>query len=337
MTSLSSPFTCLPVTGLAELRPGDDLGALLVDAVELADGDILVVTSKALSKVEGRVVVSDRQTQLAGETQRVVARRAGTWIVRTRHGLVLAAGGIDASNTAPGTVVLLPLDPDGSARRLRVQIGQDGGPNVAVLVTDTLGRAWRKGQTDVAIGAAGLEVLQDHTGVADGYGNLLSVTAPAIADEIAGAADLAKGKVGRCPAAVVRGLGHLVTTPGEHGSGAAALVRPEAEDMFGFGSREAVLHAVRGDVDALRGFGGPAPVVEVIEAIEAVCTEATVRGDDHHLEVRLNVPDQGGLRALGIREARLSAVAFAMGWYRNDDLPSSDESHVVLGFVPATT
>ncbi len=240
--------TCLPVDGIGEVTEGTDLAALLRQAVELRDGDILVVTSKVVSKAEGRVRTATREDQLAAETDRTVARRGRTSIVRTRHGLVLAAAGIDASNTAAGTVVLLPLDADASARRLRDALAADAlgepGHNVAVVVSDTAGRAWRQGQTDIAVGAAGLEVMHDHAGLTDAHGNELAVTAPAVADELAGAADLVKGKLAGRPAAVVRGLAALVLPLGEHGPGATALVRDESEDMFGLGAREAVVAAL---------------------------------------------------------------------------------------------
>src|SRR5680860_1499707 len=198
------------------------------------------------------------------------------------------------------------------------RVGANGGPNVAVVVTDTLGRAWRNGQVDIAIGAAGIEVLHDYAGMPDGYGNLLEVTAPAVADEIAGAADLAKGKLDGTPAAVVRGLGHLVTAPGVHGSGASALIRDEGQDMFGYGTREAVLQALHQDPLAQRGFGAAASSEEMVAALRGCCPDAGVRvaeGGAARVDVLLtgsaSPPAQ---RALGADEARVTAVAFAMGW-----------------------
>ena len=331
-------FTCMAAAGLDEIRPGDDLGGLLSQQVPLADGDILVVTSKVVSKAEGRVVSADRASALAGETDRVVARRGETLIVRTTHGLVMAAAGIDASNTEPGTVVLLPADPDGSARALRERIGADGGPNVAVVVSDTVGRAWRNGQTDIAIGAAGLEVILDHAGLPDGYGNVLEVTAPAVADEVAAAADLVKGKVGRAPAAVLRGLGHLVCPRGDHGSGAGALIRDESLDMFGLGAREAVLHAVQGDAAGLRGFGSPAPVRELTAALRQSCPAAKVHvAQDGRVDVRVaGANGNAAQRALGGDEARLVAVAFAMGWTPTPEVAQGTGTDVLLGFRAAT-
>ena len=185
--------------GVPEVTAGADLVGLLLPLVELADGEIVAVTSKVVAKAEGRVVAGDRDALLPDETVRVVARRGPTTIVRTRHGLTLAAGGIDASNVARGSVVLLPDDPDGSARRIRAEIADRTGRNVGVVVTDTAGRAWREGQTDIAIGAAGLRVTEEYAGRLDAHGNELEVTAPAVADEIAGLAELGAGQARRPP------------------------------------------------------------------------------------------------------------------------------------------
>jgi coenzyme F420-0:L-glutamate ligase / coenzyme F420-1:gamma-L-glutamate ligase len=232
-----SEITIAGVPGLPEITAGADLAKLIAGAVpDLADGDILVVTSKVISKAEGRVIGADREEAIAAETVRVVARRGPTTIAQTRHGLVLAAAGVDRSNTAPGTVVLLPADPDGSARRLRTAIGDLTGVSVGVLITDTMGRPWRNGQTDAAIGAAGVLPLRDHRGQPDTFGNLLEVTVAAVADEIAAAAELVKGKTDQVPAAVVRGLGELVFDV--DGPGAAALIRPRSEDMFRLGAAD---------------------------------------------------------------------------------------------------
>ncbi len=230
----------LPVTGLPEIGAGADLAPMIVAATAagpgLADGDIVVITSKIISKAEGRVLHADRESAIDAETVRVVARRGPTRICQTRHGLVLAAAGVDASNTAPGTVVLLPVDPDASAARLQADFLRFAGAQVGVVITDTMGRPWRTGQTDTAIGAAGLRPLRDHRGQADTFGNTLEVTIAAVADEIAAAADLVKGKTAQIPVAVVRGLPELVTS--EPGPGAAALIRPAAEDMFRLGAAD---------------------------------------------------------------------------------------------------
>ncbi len=233
-------FTVTPVTGLPEVTAGADLAALIAGAVpDLRAGDILVITSKIVSKAEGRVVTASREQAIEAETVRVVARRGATTIAQTRHGLVLAAAGVDESNTAPGTVVLLPEDPDESARRLRKALHGRTGVTVGVIVTDTMGRPWRAGQTDNAIGAAGVVPVRDYRGETDTFGNILEVTVAAVADEIAAAADLVKGKSRHVPAAVVRGLAGLVTD--QDGPGARALIRAAEEDMFRLGSADVPL------------------------------------------------------------------------------------------------
>jgi hypothetical protein len=167
----------------------------------------------------------------------------------------MAAAGVDASNTPPGTALTLPRDPDRSARDLRHGVLEATGLNIGVVLTDTAGRAWRLGQTDLAVGCAGMAPLVDLSGTQDTHGNTLLVTAPAVADELAAAADLIKGKTSGRPVAVVRGLSSVVLPPGEDGPGAAALVRPAAEDLFGLGAREAVVAAVlRSDATALGHF-----------------------------------------------------------------------------------
>jgi coenzyme F420-0:L-glutamate ligase/coenzyme F420-1:gamma-L-glutamate ligase len=224
------------VDGLPEIGPGDDLAALIVGAEpQLRNGDIVVVTSKVVSKAEGRTTGADRESAIDAETVRVVARRGNTRIVETRHGLVLAAAGVDASNVARGSVVLLPVDPDASARRIRDGVKGALGVDVAVLVTDTVGRPWRVGLTDIAIGAAGLDVLDDHRGQSDSHGNTLEMTVTAVGDELAAAAELVKGKTSGVPVAVIRGL---TFTPGD--DGAAVTIRAADEDMFRYGSREVV-------------------------------------------------------------------------------------------------
>ncbi|MEU3458750.1 coenzyme F420-0:L-glutamate ligase [Streptomyces sp. NPDC006733] len=237
-------FQVLAVSGIPEVRPGDDLAKLIAAAdPALADGDVLLVTSKIVSKAEGRIIrADDREAAIDAEMVRLVARRGPTRIVETRHGFVMAAAGVDASNTAPGTVLLLPEDPDASARAIRAGLRAALGLDVAVVVTDTFGRPWREGLTDVAIGAAGLRVLEDLRGGTDSHGNALSMTVTATADELAAAGDLVKGKAAGLPVAVVRGLGHLVTA--DDGPGARALVRDAGADMFRLGTSEAVREAV---------------------------------------------------------------------------------------------
>ncbi|MGH3911618.1 MAG: coenzyme F420-0:L-glutamate ligase [Pseudonocardiaceae bacterium] len=238
----------LPVRGLPEFRAGDDLTAALAGAAPwLATGDIVVVTSKVLSKVEGRLVrvPSDpeakdaaRCTLAEAEARRVLARRDRTLITANELGIVQAASGVDGSNVDRDMVALLPVDPDASAARLRAGLAAALGVDVAVVVTDTMGRAWRIGQTDAAIGAAGLCVLCRYAGTVDGHGNELTVTEVAIADEIASAADLVKGKLAGVPAAVVRGLSR--DDRDDRGGGAAQLIRPVADDLFRLGTDLAI-------------------------------------------------------------------------------------------------
>ncbi|MFI1167196.1 coenzyme F420-0:L-glutamate ligase [Streptomyces sp. NPDC020801] len=232
------------VPGIPEVAPGDDLAKLIAGAEPgLADGDVLLVTSKIVSKAEGRVVeAADREAAIDAETVRVVARRGPLRIVENRQGLVMAAAGVDASNTPSGTVLLLPEDPDASARAIRDGLRDALGVTVGVIVTDTFGRPWRAGLTDVAIGAAGLRVLDDLRGGTDAHGNPLGATVVATADELAAAGDLVKGKAAGLPVAVVRGLAHLVAA--DRGEGARAMVRDAHDDMFRLGTSEAVREAV---------------------------------------------------------------------------------------------
>ncbi|GAU68524.1 coenzyme F420--gamma-glutamyl ligase [Streptomyces sp. NBRC 110611] len=238
--------------GIPEVRPGDDLVKLITAAAttdgkpQLADGDVLLVTSKIVSKAEGRVVeADDREAAIDAEAVRVVARRGSLRIVQNRQGLVMAAAGVDASNTPAGTVLLLPEDPDASARALRAGLREALGVEVGVVISDTFGRPWRSGLTDVAIGAAGVRVLDDLRGGTDAYGNPLSATVVATADELAAAGDLVKGKATGLPVAVVRGLPHVVTAgAADDGDGARALVRSPEGDMFRLGTSEAVREAV---------------------------------------------------------------------------------------------
>ncbi|AMW10870.1 coenzyme F420-0:L-glutamate ligase [Streptomyces qaidamensis] len=231
--------------GIPEVTTGDDLAKLIAAAEPgLTDGDVLLVTSKIVSKAEGRIVrAADREAAIDAETVRVVARRGALRIVENRQGLIMAAAGVDASNTPSGTVLLLPEDPDASARAIRDGLRDALGVDVGVVVTDTFGRPWRAGLTDVAIGAAGVRVLDDLRGGTDAYGNPLSATVVATADELAAAGDLVKGKAAGLPVAVVRGLSHLVAQ-GDDGEGARAMVRGARDDMFRLGTSEAVRLAV---------------------------------------------------------------------------------------------
>ena len=294
--------------GVPEVRGDDDLVALLLDALaagpdmpKLADGDVVVVTSKVVAKAEGRVRASTREAELPGETLRMVARRGATAIVRNRLGLTMAAAGIDGSNVEPGHVVLLPLDPDASARRLRAGIAERTGVTVGVLVSDTAGRAWREGQTDIAVGAAGMVVAESFAGRTDEHGNELVVTAPAVADELAALAELATGKLGGRPFTVVRGRADLVLPLEEDGPGARSLIRAEGQDFFGYGAREAVLRALAGREADRAPFGAPASPEELVAAV----AEATGG---------LGVLDDGEVAVSGADPTALAALAFAFGW-----------------------
>ncbi|WP_166349880.1 coenzyme F420-0:L-glutamate ligase [Phytoactinopolyspora limicola] len=270
------------IPGIPEVRPGDDLAGLLIQALSgspqsaaaptgpaptgpaptgparttaddeppaLADGDIVVVTSKIVSKAEGRIRTGvDRDAAIDDEAVRTISEwttpRGRTRIVETRHGFVMAAAGVDASNVEPGTVVLLPEDPDASAHRLRNALRERLGVRVGVVLTDTAGRVWRNGVTDMAIGAAGIHVVDDLRGSVDPYGNDLGVTVVAVADELAAASELVRAKLSGVPVAIVRGLGHLLLPDGAPDPGGSALVRPSADDRFRLGTPEAMREAV---------------------------------------------------------------------------------------------
>ena len=264
--------------GIGEVTPDTDLATVVAEVCAaapvggLVDGDVVVVTSKIISKLEGcSFPADDKPALLRRATVRTVARKLGTAIVATRHGLVQAAAGIDASNVARGTILSLPEDPDASARRLRAQLAARTGRTVAVVVSDTAGRAWRVGQTDHAIGCAGLRTLLSFDHAHDAYGNELRVTLTALADEIAAAADLAKGKLGGRPVAVVRGLAAHVLGAEESGEPARALTRPVDEDLFSHGSRESVLVALltmtgAGDrYEELVGLDDPDAVIDALD------------------------------------------------------------------------
>ena len=274
----SARVEILPVLGIGELRPGDDLAALIVEhAPPLQDGDVLVVTSKAVSKTEGRLVVLDdtdeqareaaRQQAIDAETVRVVATRDTLRIVETRHGLVLAAAGVDASNVARNELALLPLDPDASAQLLRESIRERAGVDVGVVISDSMGRPWRAGITDTAIGVAGLTALTDARGHTDAYGNVLSVTQVAVADELAAAGDLVKGKFGGVPVAVVRGMARDGKLD-DDGQGSRSLIRGSADDLFRLGTAEAIAIG-REDVGWATEMPPPlhADAVEVVTAL----------------------------------------------------------------------
>ena len=281
----------LPVPGLPEFRPGDDLaGAIAGAAPWLRDDDVVVVTSKVVSKCEGRIFAAPhdpeerdalRRKLIESEAVRVLARKGRTLITENAIGLIQAAAGVDGSNVGSTELALLPVDPDASAAALRAGLADRLGVRVGVVITDTMGRAWRNGQTDAAIGAAGLEVLHGYAGAHDAHGNELVVTEVAVADEIAAAADLVKGKLTGIPVAVVRGL----TLP-DNGSTARTLLRPGAEDLFWLGTDEALqlgIHKGRAQAQLLRRSVrrfSTEPVPS--DLIEAAVAEALTAPAPHH-------------------------------------------------------
>jgi coenzyme F420-0:L-glutamate ligase/coenzyme F420-1:gamma-L-glutamate ligase len=290
----------LPVPGLPEFRPGDDLSGAIANAARwLRSGDIVVVTSKVVSKVEGRLVrvPADpeerdriRRRLVFEESVRIIARKERTLITENHLGIVQAASGIDASNVATDELALLPADPDASALALRRGLAERLGVEVAVVITDTMGRAWRVGQTDAAIGASGMKVLHGYRGQVDRQGNELAVTEIAVADEVAAAADLVKGKLGALPVAVVRGL-----TIGSETSRARDLVRPVDEDLFRLGTEESIAQGRREAV--LLSSAGPFTDEPVAESVlrDAVAAALAVSGPvrfAHVVEQRKRLLDE---------------------------------------------
>jgi coenzyme F420-0:L-glutamate ligase/coenzyme F420-1:gamma-L-glutamate ligase len=223
----------MPVEGMPEIHPGDELAAIIAEAANLEDGDVVVVTQKVVSKAEGRLVPVDgeegRRRLIEQESVRVLRRREDVLISETAHGFVCANAGVDLSNVDDGVAALLPVDSDRSARRIRDGLRARAGVDVAVIVSDTFGRPWRKGLVDVALGCAGIAAVADLRGTTDARGRVLHATEVAVADELAAAAELVMGKDSGIPVAVVRGLDRRWL---REGSVRAEVVRPYAEDLF---------------------------------------------------------------------------------------------------------
>ncbi len=324
----------LPVAGIPRIRPGDDLAEIIASAAPwLRDGDVLVVTSKIVSKAEGQLVdvPSDgpdrdaaREEILTEQTARPVARRGETRIVATHHGFVMAAAGIDASNVDPTQLVLLPKDPDASARALRAALADRYGLRVAVIISDTMGRPWRAGLTDVALGVAGIAPILDHRGQTDPYGNELQITQIAVVDELTAAAELVKGKCDEVPVAVIRG--YLDEPPADDGPGAVAMIRDAASDLFSLGTAEAraVGMADAAFLPSAVPFGpealDPALVTRVLARVplaDTTRTEVTEPGPDAPAHtavvIRLTASTPADAVALGIDVHRLRCALGAEG------------------------
>jgi coenzyme F420-0:L-glutamate ligase/coenzyme F420-1:gamma-L-glutamate ligase len=279
-------LSIFPVTGLPEFGPGDDLASAIAGATTLRDGDVVVVTSKIVSKAEDRLVTAPedpgerdelRRQLVIQESRRILAQRNRTLITENRLGIVAAASGVDNSNLRRNELALLPEDPDRSAAWLRERLRELTGASVAVIVTDTMGRAWRRGQTDAAIGTAGLAVLHRYGGTVDAHGNELQVTEVAIADELAAAADLVKGKLGGIPVAVVRGL-----APHDDGSTAKDLLRPVEDDLFNLGVVEAMAQGRRDAVPSRRSVRHFSPEPVDPADLRAAVADALTAPAPHH-------------------------------------------------------
>ncbi len=320
----------VPVRGRPEFTAGDDLaGAVAAAAPWLADGDVVVVTSKVVSKVEGQVVPvppgadreAVRQRAIDEETVRVVARRGPLKIVETRHGWVVAAAGIDASNVPGDSLVLLPADADASARGLRTRLRDLLDVEVAVVVSDTFGRTWREGLSDVAVGSAGITALTDHRGAVDVHGNRLETTQIAVVDEVASAADLVKGKLDGVPVAVVRGL--AFAAPADD-AGTRPLVRLGPGDLFPYGSRDLVASR-RPGADLVPRPGDREAVAEAFRVASAALPEFPVvlrhgGEDDGVVDVHLpeRAPTAGAQTTAAVNLGALLGAALvqlhAEGW-----------------------
>ena len=363
----------LPVEGVGRVEPGDDLGELIAAAAPwLADGDVVVVTSKIVSKAEGRLVEvpaeegpereAARAAAITAETARIVAQRGETRIVATHHGFVMAAAGVDVSNVDRGRLVLLPKDPDASARGLRSALRERTGRDVAVVVSDTMGRPWRLGLTAVALGVAGLAPVRDHRGEVDPYGNTLQLTEMALADELAAAADLVKGKLAQVPVAVVRGLPGVPLA--QDGPGAVAMVRDSTMDMFSLGTAEArasgmadaarlpnyhpfAIGQERGHVTLAETPPGPELLAEALAGVPlsaSTTLRLVVTSGLSTVTLRCSAPrEPGPLVALGMDVHRLRCALSASGLlsslisvdFDDEDFPADHESVAIAIGQPA--
>lgn len=332
----AAPVEILPIADLPEFRPGDDVAKTIAEAAPwIRDGDVIVITSKIISKAEGRIVAAPtdpeardtlRRKLIDSESVRVLARKGKTLITENTIGIVQAAAGIDASNVDTAELVLLPTDPDGSAAAVRAALSRQLGVNVAVVITDTMGRAWRNGQTDAAIGSSGIPVLYGYAGAKDKHGNELQVTEVAIVDEIAAAADLVKGKLTDVPVAVVRGL----SLP-DDGSVARDLQRSGPDDLFWLGTAEALEQGRRDAVLARRSIRQFADIAVDSDLLREAIGEALTAPAPHHTHPVRFV----WVRDLATRRALLDAMkqAWAVDLSGDGRTPESVEKRVARGQI----
>ena len=310
---MTTPVTIIPVEGLPEIGPGDDLAALIAGAIDLLAGDVVVVAQKVVSKAENALValpdtpagVDPRRVVARAQAAEIVADAPWALIVRTKHGLVCANAGVDGSNVAEGMLSLLPDDPDDSARRLRIGLRELTGADVAVVVSDTFGRPWRLGQTDVAIGVAGLSPLRDERGATDRNGRTLDVTESAVADELAGAADLVRTKAAGVPVVVIRGWEWTQNSE----AAAAQLVREPSTDLFARG--RGMLAAALAE-DAWPSTWSAGAGEEEVAAARRVAPDLTVETPGPPTALRIADPLTAGLAA-----AVLADLGLRVRWRRD--------------------
>lgn len=315
---MTAPLTVIPVEGMPEMARGDDLAVAIASVVELRDGDVVIVAQKVVSKVEGALVdppqvpagVDPRREVARSQAAEVVVEAPNAFIVRTRHGFVCANAGVDASNVPGGRLTLLPEDPDASARALRAALRRRAGVDVAVIVADTFGRAWRVGQVDVAIGVAGMKPLRDERGGIDREGQELAVTEPAVADALAAAADLVRAKAAGIPVVVVRGFDY---EPSEDAS-AQDLVRGAAADLFPRG-RGMLAQALIAEAWPDAWESGVTP--DDLAAVRLVAPDVTVVDAGPPTVLSVTEPVAGGLVA-----AVLADCGLRVRWRHEDDAVS---------------